>query len=673
MTLDVLTRALGDLERPAPTLPAAPQEAPPSDDAPARRGLRRAPPDIRDRPYLTIAEGRAVIERAITDYLSDPMPSQMLLIAAPAGIGKTALGVRAAETAAAGGQKVMYVGPRKEFFGDLMTLAARPQWWYAWQSRHDGGGIGLDATCRWSGQIDTWQRRGYAAKSFCSNPRICGWNYMHTACKYYAQEQRAKDIIFAQYEHVAMGHLLMQKMHLIIGDELPIRAFLHPWIVPAAAIVPPRSEPGPTHDLVQRLRTLASVPNVIWRGPELLDAIGGAAHIEQISRAYRHDISFAAYEPELRSAYDAEDAPYFHIPWLLQLLHREAERALAGKESISRVRVDPSGLTLLLRRAPGNLPPHVIWLDATANSALYETLFRRPVQVVQPDVALTGRVYQVWAGLNNKMGMSNDGLLDSAKIDHVRQQIARILSRAYTCPAFISYKDLVRSLVPSAHAETDALAHFGGNRGTNRLQDCDCLIVVGAPQPPTPQLLDMAAMLYHERDEPFDSAWSTLDRPFEGQPWAWPIGGFWNDAALQTLLDQARESELTQAIHRARPLIRDVDVWLLTNVPLQGLPVELVSLRDLFGAPEGVDVYRWPEVTHLAAQRMDAAGMVTTADLVDAKVCKPAAARRYLDALSVLHGWDVVIAPAVGRGKPPLACVKRKQDLNIDHSPISNL
>lgn len=605
-----------------------------------------------------------MIERAITEYLADPMPGHMLLIAAPAGIGKTTLGVRAAETVAAGGQKVMYVGPRKEFFSDLMRFATRPQWWYAWQPRHDGGAIGLDATCRWAGPIAQWQQRGYDAKSFCSNPRVCGWAYMHTACKYYAQEQHAKDIIFAQYEHVAMGHLLMQKMHLIIGDELPIRAFLHPWTIPAAAIVPPNMEPGPIADLAQRLRTLASVPKVSWSGPELLEALGGAAHVEVLARAYRQDVSFAAYEPELRSAYDAEDVPYFHLPWLMQLLHREAERALGGADSISRVRVNSSGLTLLLRRAPRNLPPHVIWLDATANTAMYETLFRRPISVVRPDVALTGTVRQLWAGLNNKMGLSTEGTLGGAKVDHVRQQIARILSRGYLHPAFISYKDIVRSLLPAEHVTTDALAHFGGSRGTNRLQDCDCLIVVGAPQPPTPQLLDMAAMLYHERDEPFDATWSTLDRPFEGQPWAWPIGGFWNDAALQTLLEQARESELVQAVHRARPLIRDVDVWLLTNVPLSDLPVELVSLRELFDAPSGVDPYRWPEVVQLAEQRMAAAGIVTTADLVDAKLCKAPAAKLYLEALAARHDWTIVRAPAAGRGQPPLACVKSKQDLN---------
>ena len=180
-------------------------------------------------------------------------------------------------------------------------------------------------------------------------------------------------------------------------------------------------------------------------------------------------------------------------------------------------------------------------------------------------------------------------------------------------------------------------------------------------------------MLYHERDEPFETTWTTRDIPFANQPWAWPIGGFWDDPQLQALIEQTRESELVQAIHRARPLLRDVDIWLLTNVPLPGVPVELVSLRDLFDAPEGVDAYRWPEVVATAQARMDAAGLVTTSDLVAAKLCQSAAARRYLEALAQQQGWQIVTAPASGRGKPPLACVKHKQVSNIDLSPISNL
>lgn len=637
-----------------PALPA-PTTAMPPPDGPVRRGLRVAPMAI-DRPTVSLDEGRRMIADAITTYLADPLPSSMLLIAAPAGIGKTTVGVETAERAASGSDRVMYIGPRKEFFDDLQALATRPSWWYAWQARHGGDAeTGFGATCRWSRQIGTWLERGYAAKPFCSNPRICGWNYWHHTCRYHAQEAHASKIIFAQYEHVALGHPLLKQMRLIIGDELPIRAFLHPWRIPPAAIVPSGMAPGGAAALFTRLHTLATAPRTSWAGDELLAALGGPGAVIAAAAGYREGI--AAVEPELRTPDGVEDVPYYHLPATLTLLKREAERAQQGLPSISRVRVDPSGLTLLLRRVPRALPPHVIWLDATANAPLYATLFGRPVTVVRPQVALQGTVRQVWSGLNNKQAMVGA----PAKTEHVRAQIARILARGYTQPAIISYKDLVRDLLPD---DTTLHAHFGGSRGTNRLQECDCLIVVGAPQPPTPQLVDMAAMLYHERDEPFNTTWSTRDIPFDGQPWAWPIGGFWDDGDLQTLVEQTRESELIQALHRARPLIRNVDVWLLTNVPLDGVSAELVSLRDLFDAPEGVDPYRWPEVVALAETRMDAAGMVTSSDLVAAGLCQKPAAKKYLETLAAAEGWQVVAAPASGRGQPPLACVKHKQVSN---------
>lgn len=646
-------------ETDAPTLTELVVGEPPP-DTPTRRGLKYAPLTDRPTDRVSLDTGRRMIADAITTYLADPMPSSMLLIAAPAGIGKTTIGVRTAEDAAAGSQRVMYVGPRREFFADVQALATRPAWWTAWQPRHGGDGeTGFGATCRWPDQISTWMTRGYAAKTFCSNPRICGWRYWHESCRYHAQERQAGPIVFAQYEHIALGHPLMEQMSLIIGDELPIRAFLHPWQIPASAIVPPDIADPQAAAILRRLYTLATVPNITWSGAELLDALGGATAVAQACARFRQDVSFAAYEPELRGPNDAEDVPYFHLPQTMALLGREAERTQQSLPSISRVRVDASGLTLLLRRAPRQLPPHVIWLDATANAPLYETLFGRPVTVVRPEVALQGRVRQVWAGLNNKQALSGQ----APKTDHLRQQIDRILARGYTRPAFIGYKDLIRGLVPEG-ITPDRIAHFGGSRGTNRLQDCDCLIVIGAPQPPTSQLLDMAAMLYHERDEPFNTTWSTRDIPYAGQQWAWPIGGFWDDVQLQALIEQTRESELVQAIHRARPLIRDVDVWLLTNVPLPNIPVELVSLHELFDAPAGIDAYRWPEVVATAQARMDAAGMVTTADLVDAKLCQKPAAKKYLEALAQAHGWQIVTAPASGRGQPPLACVKNKQASN---------
>src|SRR4051812_37759252 len=124
----VIYEGLAQSKRPAPTLPERSEKEPPKDPMPARRGMRAAPIDTRSRSFCTVTQGQHMITDAITTYLADPMPSQMLLIAAPAGVGKTTIGVRTAETAAAGGQKVMYVGPRKEFFADVMRFAAYPQW-----------------------------------------------------------------------------------------------------------------------------------------------------------------------------------------------------------------------------------------------------------------------------------------------------------------------------------------------------------------------------------------------------------------------------------------------------------------------------------------------------------------------------------------------------------------
>lgn len=591
-----------------------------------------------------------MIRDAITTYLADPAPDHVLLIAAPAGIGKTTIAVETAEAYAASAGRAFYLGPRRDFFADLSALMRHPTWWYNWQPRTLGA-QGMGQTCRYAPQIEQWMRRGYPALDFCANGRICGWAYIHQTCAWHAQRTRPERIIYAQYEHLALGHPLLEQTGLLIGDELPLRAFLHPWHIPAADIVPAGMDPGPREDLMRAMRRLAATPpeGGMWNGPALLSALGGAGHVAAVCA----DVALAELEPpELRHADAAEQAPYGHLLHTLVALKREAEAQLEGYDAISRVRVDRGGLTLLLRRRPRHLPPHVIWLDATASAPLYRELLGRPVKVVQPDVQLQGHVRQVWASLNTKtdVGPAADG---RTKLQRLQAQVQAILSRGYERPAFVTYKDLVQVFGSEANA-----THFHGSRGTNRLQDCDCLIVIGTPQPGTDDLVTTATMLYSERDHPFDTTWSAQDRPFPGQPWSYPVSGFWNDAQLQVLLEQLREAELVQALHRARPLRRPVDVWLLTNVPLPGIPVELVSIHELFDAPEGVDPYRWPAVRRVARERVETVGRVTSADLVAAEVCQPAAARRYLEALAQAEGWRIERAPAVGRGKPPLACVK---------------
>jgi hypothetical protein len=667
---------------PAPTLYDGRLAEPPSYAGDSlRRGLKRVPLSRATRTYQTIDEGMQMIRDRITSYLAESDPGRMLLIAAPAGIGKTTLAIETAERWAMEGRpKAMYVGPRKDFFADIRALSAAAgripaavfdNWWYPWQGHHDGGQIALDATCRYAGQIHQWMQRGYGALSFCQQPRVCGWDYIKDTCRYHRQRETSQPILYTQYEHVSLGHPLLDHCGLIIGDELPLRAFLYTtddrpgWIIPPDKIVPSDMEHGELRALLATLATLSVHPApkaTLWSGPALLDALGGAAHVLAVCQAAQIPSSALAYAPALRSPYEVEDLPFFHLPKLVGLLTREAEAAIAGRAQIARVQVDRFGLHLLMRRTPANLPPHVIWLDATANAAMYETLFERPVEVVQPEVKLAGRIYQMWASLNNK-GQFLEGPAESAqakqaaaKLANVRAQIAQIAEVGYEQIGYIGHKSIIEALAPGP---ADTFSHFGGARGTNRFAECDCLIVVGTPQPTTATILDIATMLYEERDDPFDATWSTRDLPFADTTYAYPIGGFWNDRDLQTLLEQFRDAELVQAIHRARPLRRNIDIWLLTNMPLSGLAVELVSLHQLFGAPEGTDPYRWPAVTAFAQERIAAVNLITSADLVHAGLCTQTTAVRYIQALAQQQDWEIVTAPASGRGKPPIGCVKK--------------
>lgn len=656
-----------------------------------RRGLKYAPLARNTRTYLSIDEGTAMIRDRINAYLNEPDPGRMLLVAAPAGIGKTSFAVEAAERWAAQARgRVLYAGPRKEFFHDIRAVSARngviaptsfDAWWYAWQGRHDGEPeTGFGTTCRWADQIHGWMQRGYTALDFCAQPRVCGWDYINTRCPYHRQRQQGQPIIFAQYEHVSMGHPLLDQCSLVIGDELPLRGFLYTtddqsgWIIPPNAIVPDDTEPGPLRTMLRALQGCTTTPApdaTQWSGPGLLAELGGAAHVLRVCEDAQIPITAVADAPDVRHPYEIHDVPYFHLPQTLRLLIREARAAIAERSQISRVHVDRRGLHLLLRRVPANLPAHVVWLDATANAAMYRTLFQRDVEIVQPDVALTGHIFQMWASLNNKGQFlpsgeagSEQSKQASVKIDHVRQQVSQIAARGYTRIGYIGHKGIIDRLVPEG-TPAERIGHFGGNRGTNRFEACDCLIIVGAPQPTTAVMLDIAAMLYAERDDPFNATWSTRDIPFEGLPAAYPIGGFWNDGQLQILLDQFRDAELIQSVHRARPLRRNVDVWLLSNAPLNGLPVELVSLHQLFGAIDKQgrpltikDPYRWPAVVAWANTTADTRPQLVAPDFMQEFDITAPTARQWMAALVASGEWQYTAIIGARPGIPGKAICK---------------
>lgn len=662
--MSVIGRALAEFEA-APDLPAPPRQLPP-DPAPARRGLRPAPYVVTGEQRLSIEDGQRVIETAIAEYLAQPMPGYALLLALPPGSGKTTAMVATAERVAAGGQRVLYAGPRHDFFADVQAIAQRPQWWYEWLPRRLGNEHQTQ-TCRWAPQMERWLHRGYPAIQFCKQAGVCGWAYVQGTCPYHAQSRITQPIVYVQHQHVALKHPLMEQAALLIGDELPLGAFLQAWTIPQGAIVVSGSA-DELEQLLWTLRSLCATPAPRnqggWSGPALLAELGGARYVADLCAQYnmlRPGID--AVNPTVSHPDQVDGLDYFYLPYLLSLLEQEAQASLDGlPDYVRRVRCSVDGLTLLKRHRPNQLPQHIIWCDATGNGRLYERLLGMPVKTVQPNIEMRGRVYQFWASLNNKgaLAVTPDGdeqrRAQSRKLERLNLEIARILERGqYQRPGIISYKTLIDDLAPDVEV---VRGYFGAERGTNRFVDCDVLIVVGTPQPPLPALVDAAAMLFDERIAAFDAAWSTRDLQFAGQPYAYPIGGFWDDPELQLMLEQSRDAELLQSVHRARPLRRDVDVWLLTNAPLDGLPVDLVSLHDLFDAPTGVDAYSWPEVRRWAAARVNALGRLTVPELAEALGKSLPTARKMVQALARQDGYQIEPAPAQGRGKPPLSICK---------------
>jgi hypothetical protein len=272
-------------------------------------------------------------------------------------------------------------------------------------------------------------------------------------------------------------------------------------------------------------------------------------------------------------------------------------------------------------------------------------------------------VFQVWARANGKGTLIDRSGGLTGKAEQLHQQVLHIVrTRGYTRPAVITFEAL-KSLF---EVET---GHFYGARGTNRYEGCDCLIVAGTPQPDLETITKTARMLFDSRMLPFNAEWSERDQVYatgnpEGQRYSYPVSGFWHDADLQALLWQYREAEIIQAAHRVRPVLYGVDIWLLTNLPIDDLPPSaLLTIANVFDAPPNVDAYRWPEIIAFAEVQERETGYVTTADLVREFEISKTTADKYISLIAEHFDWPTFQATGRGRGRPPRAAGRHNRPI----------
>lgn len=657
MSVDYLVSFVEQLTAPLTLEPTgAPEE--PAYLAGYQRGVKviDAPQQVQ-ADALTLEEARAIIWHEMTEYAKLVNPEHMLLIKAQPGVGKTHAAVRLAELLVEQGRRVLYCAPRHDFIHDLRAIAGEPQSIYEWLPRQTESETKPE-TCRHTEQINIWLHRGYDSMDFCS--RVCGWEYANKSCPFHAQKRRREPIIMGQHQHLTSGHPL--DFAFIIGDESPLTTFQFQWLIPHRWILPRDMDlTDPLAEILHEIAKLAEQKMAI-EGPALIRALGGAEHVIHACAGFSMPATAVALAPMLHNASDAETAPYFHLPHLVPLLLREAEAAADDREYPHRVIIEGGNLMLLLRRdVSSSMPPHVVWLDATGNEHLYREIFRRPVRVIEPFVQMRGRIIQVSDRANGKSTLVKDGA-GTDKATQLIDQVTQIVqANGLQRPGIVSFQEI------SARPDLSNLQalHFYAARGTNVQQDVDGHIVAGTPQPSLFELDKLARIIFFNRMTPFNRAWSIRDVPYnhvasDGTGRAYSTSGFWHDADLQAVLWQHREAELIQAVHRSRLTVRDVTVWLLSNLPVWQLPpASLISVREIFEAPAGVDAYLWPQVLELATARCAAAGVVTSVDLVQALNLDVRTARKYIDLLAGLPHWEPAAVQA-GRGRPPRA-VRREE------------
>jgi hypothetical protein len=626
---------------------------------------------------------RELIPGQVGRYVDSDSES-VLLIRVPAGVGKTHAAVQAVQRVASD-RRILYTAARHNFLADLQAIPGfNPSLWYHWlpihlhADEHDP----IPTTCRFAPAQLAWLKKGYPAFDLCR--QLCV-NDKHIAeCPYRLQRRQREPIVFAMHNHLSSG-LAIDDFGACIVDELPLQAFVGRRHVPSKGL--DVGATGPLGELVVKLGQLVGLAPKRLAGRDLFDQIGPT-----LREVYAQAEILPEMLPQVPRVYNSEmvgEVPYYYVLDFLRLASNEYDAWRNGwPRWAERVWLDPKGLNLLDRKKPwAKLPRKLVVLDATGQAPIYRALFDREVEVYEPRVKRPGRVYQVVHRLNGVGSLlAQEEGQEPAPTQRARQlvQIAgSIASRYQGRTAVVTHKRLV-SLFATAFGEANTL-HFHALRGTNALQDVDCLIVAGGPSPTLQGVVDAATALAHERVKSFVAiddkgkarpVWTTALREYAVSeelraahgglvPWR-AVGGFWTDPDLTAVYDQLREQELVQAIHRARPNIRPCDVWVLTSIPTSE-PLDGFFDEPPLG-PEGIHWAPWLKLQPWLEEQLAAGQSITNQAVAGAAGVSE---RWALDQkwLAAIVGFDArwridrLVPETLSGGRPKLIAVPQGQEV----------
>lgn len=580
-----------ELERVASYRFVEPPEPEPPDRFRHRLQWQPATPKM-ERRLLDIGAARQEMLATMMSYANNPRPGKMLLVKAQPGLGKTFAAILTAQTHTG---RVLFLMPTHAHFDQLANFPNfEPADWYHWRATHAPvPGVEGETMCRESLHTRKLMAKGWPLSAACNG--LCPlWK---ANCDYKNQANQPEKIIAGVHEHITTG-LDIKGASLVIVDEEPMRAFLQPRTIQAADIATSKFA-GPITELYDTLRELCQ-SGELFQGKPLLDKTGDL--LRDVYALIDDFEKLVPAMPQISERGDIDNLPAWFLDDLLVLLAGEWEAWRRGEtEWLERVIVRGGALHLMKRgKVWKSVPARVIVIDATANADIYRQMFPdREIEVYEPAVRQRGSIHQI-AG--SYLGISQ--MKERETAERMATACRVIADReGYENPGVVTFMSATAAFVPHFGAN---VAHFGGQRGSNALADCDGGFVVGSFSPPDSSIMDMVKMLKVERLNRFSV--TTLENGYivpirserlieydhqdrDGRsPWRM-VSGLWNDPDLHVAMESRREAEMLQAVHRFRPLTRDVPVWVFSSIPT-GLPLSGIWDDPPLG-PEGIDWKAW--------------------------------------------------------------------------------
>lgn len=407
------------------------------------------------------------------------------------------------------------------------------------------------------------------------------------------------------HQHAVFG-LPKDGYQVAIIDENPMTAFIQERLIPPAGILSDGGGLASVQELFQRIYDLTQTGKT-YRTRTLLNEIATA--LDKVFGDIKNVARMKVELPIVYQSSDVDDVPYWFLKDLLMPLMRELKcydsKEWEGKEWASRVWVDGQGLHILQGvNEWGGLPDKLIVFDATAESQLYHEIFpNRLIEVYNPTIKRRGKIIGIVSKLNGKGTIKNkDGDLsvNVKEIIHASQELVNM--NGFKRAGIVCHKDM-RTAFEAIYGEANVL-HFYNQRGTNALESCDVIFVVGTPAPNGDSITRAAIALSRDRMDAYDhTRYIQTQRYYNlssegaialGHAGEMPFRLLrdYEDALLKTLHHQGREMEILQALHRARLVTNNATVYLFTPAIDEKLEIdEIYNVPPL--APEGIGWQNW--------------------------------------------------------------------------------